>query len=62
MSRGSGLVQKLSFHPPGSDLWLEEREERAIENDGCFYYIKPRCLLIAVPFWLKLTCCLVMRS
>lgn len=43
---------------PGS----RKGKERAIENEGCLYYVKPRCVLFAVLFQLKLTYYLAMRS
>ena len=28
-------------------------KERAIENEGCLYYVKPRCVLAVASFWLE---------
>ena len=38
------------IRPPGS----RKGKERAIENEGCLYYVKPRCVITAVSFRLKL--------
>ena len=32
-------------------------KERAIENEGCLYYVKPRYVLVTASLQLKLTCC-----
>jgi len=49
------FLPPTGIRPSGS----RKGKERAIENEGCLYYVKPRCVLVAVPFWLKLTCFLV---
>ena len=45
-----------AFLPPNGIRPSVSRKgkERAIENEGCLYYVKPRYALIAVPFYLKL--------
>ena len=51
-----------AFLPPTGTRPSGSRKgkERAIENEGCLYYVKPRCVLVAVSFQLKLTYYLVM--
>ena len=51
-----------AFLPPTGTRPSGSRKgkERAIENDGCLYYVKPRCVLVAPSFQLELTCGLVM--
>ena len=45
------FLPPTGIRPPGS----RKGKERAIENEGCLYYVKPRCVLVAVLLQLKLT-------
>lgn len=53
-----------AFLPPTGTRPSGSRKgkERAIENEGCLYYVKPRCVLVAPSFQLGLTCDLAMGS
>lgn len=43
------FLPPTGIRPSGS----RKGKERAIENDGCLYYVKPRCVLVAESFCLK---------
>jgi RNA polymerase II subunit A-like phosphatase len=40
------FLPPAGVRPSGS----RKGKERAIENEGCLYYVKPRCILIAISF------------
>ena len=52
-----------AFLPPSGTRPSGSRKgkERAIENDGCLYYVKPRCVLVVASSWLKSNKYLVAR-
>ena len=52
-----------AFLPPSGTRPSGSRKgkERAIENDGCLYYVKPRCVLVTESSWAKLNNRLVMH-
>ena len=43
------FLPPTGIRPSGS----RKGKERAIENDGCLYYVKPRCVPVAESFWLQ---------
>jgi len=45
------FLPPTGIRPPGS----RKGKERAIESEGCLYYVKPRHVLVAVSLQLKLT-------
>jgi RNA polymerase II subunit A-like phosphatase len=51
------FLPPTGIRPSGS----KKGKERAIENEGCLYYVKPRCVVAVASFWLELTNYLAMR-